>query len=55
MNKVFLESESDIGTVSVQDSQDRVLQKTISVSLETYVENPKFAITNTGQIKEFNV
>ena len=55
LNKVFLESESDIGTVSVQDSQDRVLQKTISVSLETYVENPKFAITNTGQIKEFNV
>ena len=54
LNKVFLEGESDIGSVSVQDSQDRVLQKTIRVNLETYVENPKFAITNTGEISDFN-
>ena len=35
--------------------EDRILQKAIDISLETYVENPKFLITNTGEIKEFNV
>jgi hypothetical protein len=54
-NKVFLENESDIGRVSVQDSEDRVLQKTLTVSLQTYIENPKFMISNTGQISEINV
>ena len=54
INKVFLDSESDIGAVTVQDSEDRVLQKSISVRLETYVESPKFMVTNTGQIKDFN-
>jgi hypothetical protein len=54
-NKVFLESESDIGAVTVQDSEDRILQKTITVNLETYIESPKFMVTNTGQIHEFNI
>ena len=54
INKVFLISESDAGSVQVQDKEDRVLQKAIEVSLETYVENPKFLITNTGEIQEFN-
>lgn len=55
VNKVFLDNESDIGRVSVQDSEDRVLQKTLTVSLQTYIQNPKFMITNTGQIDEINV
>tara|TARA_B100001939_G_scaffold255251_1_gene222163 strand:+ start:294 stop:956 length:663 start_codon:yes stop_codon:yes gene_type:complete len=54
INKVFLESESDVGSISVQDSQDRVLQKTIRVNLETYIESPRFLLTNTGEIKEMN-
>mgnify|MGYP003138249470 FL=1 len=55
ISKLFLVSESDVGAVTVQDTEDRVLQKTITVSLETYIENPKFAITNTGQIVDFNI
>tara|TARA_R100001509_G_scaffold130196_1_gene83524 strand:- start:584 stop:1246 length:663 start_codon:yes stop_codon:yes gene_type:complete len=54
INKVFLEAESDVGAVAVQDSEDRVLQKTIRVNLETYIDNPKFLLTNTGEIKEMN-
>jgi len=54
INKVYLENESDVGAVTVQDSQDRVLQKRISVTLETYIESPRFTVTNTGQIDEFN-
>ena len=53
INKVFLESESDVGAVTVQDTEDRILQKTITVNLETYIESPKFLVTNTGQIKDF--
>ena len=54
INKVFLENESDIGAVTVQDTEDRILQKTITVKLETYIESPKFLVTNTGQIKDLN-
>ena len=54
ISKLFLVSESDVGNVQVQDREDRILQKAIDISLETYVENPKFLITNTGEIKEFN-
>jgi hypothetical protein len=55
LSKLFLDSESDIGNVSVQDKEDRVLQKTISVTLETYIESPKFMVTNQGEVKEFEV
>jgi len=54
-SKLFLANEGDIGSVVVQDSEDRVLQKTFTVTLETYVQNPRFFVTNTGQIKEFGL
>ena len=53
-NKVFINSEREVGSVTAQDSSDRILQKTISVSLETYIPSPKFLFTNTGEINEFN-
>ena len=53
-NKAFIESERDLGSVSAGDKTDRVLQKSISISLETYVPMPKFTLTNTGEIKQFN-
>jgi hypothetical protein len=55
LSKLFLYSESDIGSISVQDKEDRVLQKTIAVTLETYIESPKFMVTNQGEVKEFEV
>ena len=54
-NKAFIASEREIGSATASDTGDRVLQKTISVTLETYIPSPKFAFTNTGEIKEFNV
>mgnify|MGYP003110830777 CR=1 FL=1 len=55
INKVYLENESDVGAVRVQDTEDRILQKTITVNLETYIESPRFLVTNTGEIKEFDI
>lgn len=54
-NKAFIESEQDIGSSVASDAGDRILQKTITVTLETYIPSPKFFITNTGEIKEFGV
>lgn len=54
-NKAFINSERDLGNVGAGDGADRVLQKTISVTLETYIPSPKFFFTNTGEVKEFGV
>jgi len=54
-SKAFIESERDIGNPVAQDSADRILQKAISISLETYIPSPRFLFTSTGQIDEFNV
>ena len=52
-NKAFINSEQDVGSVTAADTGDRILQKTINVTLETYIPSPKFFFTNTGEIKEF--
>lgn len=54
-NKAFIQSEREVGSAIASDTGDRVLQKTISVTLETYIPSPKFFFTNTGEIKEFGV
>ena len=54
-NKAFINSERDVGNTTVLDTGDRLLQKAISVTLETYIPSPKFTFTNTGEIKEFGV
>jgi hypothetical protein len=53
-NKAFINSEREVGSVTANDTGDRILQKTVSVTLETYIPSPKFFFTNTGEIKEFN-
>ena len=52
-NKAFIKNETNIGSFTANDAGDRVLQKTISVTLETYIPSPKFFFTNTGEITEF--
>mgnify|MGYP003675060183 CR=1 FL=1 len=53
-NKCFIESEQDLGSVQAQDTEDRILQKSITVTLETYIPSPKFTVTNTGEIVSFH-
>ena len=53
-NKAFINSEREVGSVTASDTGDRILQKTVSVTLETYIPSPKFFFTNTGEIREFN-
>ena len=52
-NKAFINSEREVGNATASDTGDRILHKTISVTLETYIPSPKFMFTNTGEIHEF--
>jgi len=54
-NKAFINSERDVGNVGAGDGSDRIMQKKIRITLETYIPSPKFCFTNTGEIKEFGV
>ena len=51
--KAFIETEEDIGTTNVGDKEPRVLQRTIELVVRTYINNPKFLYTATGEIEEF--
>jgi hypothetical protein len=52
--KAFLTEESQNTETTLPDGQDRVIRKVFSVTIESYIPNPKFLITNTGKIEEFN-
>jgi len=51
-NKAFINNERDLGSITAADTGDRVLQKAINITLETYIPSPKFLFTNTGEIEE---
>lgn len=51
--KAFITDETDIAPATADDNADRVLKKTINITVETYIPCPKFLYTNTGEIKAF--
>jgi hypothetical protein len=53
--KAYLDSEDDVGQVTVADKADRVLKKTMNIVLRTYIPSPKFLYSSTGKIEEFKV
>lgn len=54
LTKVFLENESDLGDYTAADTTDRLIQKVITLKVETYLPSPKFLYTNSGEIKLIN-
>jgi hypothetical protein len=52
--KAFIEKENAVGEDSAGDKEDRVIRKSFDIVLKTYVPNPKFLVTSTGKIEEFN-
>jgi len=50
----FLEEEEQNIDSTVADGQDRIIRRTFNLTLETYIDNPKFVITNTGKIERIN-
>ena len=51
-SKVFLASETNNFSFSLGDREDRLIRKTFTASVETYVRSPKYKVTSTGQIEE---
>ena len=51
----FIDSEQDQSTVEAADREERILQRSFNIKLEAYIPNPKFLITNTGEIEELTL
>jgi hypothetical protein len=52
--KAFLADEADDSTSVVSDREERLLRKVFTVEVETYIPTPKFLMTSTGKIEEWN-
>jgi hypothetical protein len=52
--KAFIESEDDDSEIKVSDKEDRVLQKSLNLTVETFMPSPRFLYTYTGKIEKFN-
>jgi len=53
--KALIDSEEDLGKIEAADKEDRVLKKTLNITLRTYIPSPKFMLTSTGKIEKFLV
>jgi len=52
--KAFLVDEIDSSDLDLVDGIDRLIRKTLSIEVNTYIESPKFLITSSGKIERFN-
>ena len=50
----FITNESNDSVVVVGDREDRVLRRKFEIQVEGYIPYPKYLITSTGEITEFN-
>lgn len=52
--KAFLTEESDISAVEVGDKEDRLIRKSFTINVESYIQSPRFKVTSTGKIVQVN-
>ena len=50
----FLETETDNSSIEVGDREERLIRRSFVVNVEGWIPSPKFLITSTGEIEEFN-
>jgi hypothetical protein len=53
-SQAFLAQEANNYSFALADREDRILQKTFTISVETYIKSPQYKITSTGKIEEVN-
>jgi hypothetical protein len=51
--KATLAEETDESTLTVSDREDRILMRSFTVNVETYIPSPKFTFSSTGEIERF--
>ena len=54
-SKIFLASETNNYSFAVADKEDRIIRKSFTLSVETYIKSPEYLITSTGQIEDFKI
>ena len=54
-SQAFLVSESNNYAFALADKEDRVIRKTFTTSVETYIRSPKYMITSTGKVEELKI
>lgn len=52
--KSFITEESDDSEIVAGDTQDRIIKKSITIVVETYIPGPRFLYTSTGKIEELH-
>lgn len=52
--KLFIREEVVDPSFLVGDREDRVLRRTFKINTSTYIPSPKFILTSTGKIEDFN-
>jgi hypothetical protein len=50
----FLTQETDQSSVDLGDKEDRILRRSYSFKIQTWVPSPQFLVTATGKIETFN-
>lgn len=50
----FITEEANDSTLVVGDREDRIIRRKFSISVEGYIPYPKYFVTSTGEITEFN-
>lgn len=53
MTRARIDSEENSTNFEAPDKEDRIIKKTISITVRTYIPNPKFLVTSTGKIEKF--
>jgi len=51
--KAYLTTEFDNSVAAAGDKEDRLLKRGVSLSVQTYLPNPRFLMTSTGEIEQF--
>ena len=50
----YLGDEQSQIDLTLEDGQDRLVKRMFDITIETYIPSPKFMVTHTGAIEEFN-
>jgi hypothetical protein len=49
-----LVQETDQSSVDLGDKEDRILRRSYSFKVNTYIPSPQFLMTSTGKVEQFN-
>jgi len=52
--KAFITNEANDSTTIVGDREDRIIRRKFEITVEGYIPYPKYLVTATGEITEFN-